>query len=170
MSTSFTANYRLVLQDNFQNLLDLSTVEDSLAQTIVKSLSDGEGQDKAQIHWHDERTLAESSNDDLDLAGGLETAFGVAQFTKIKALAVWLTTTTTGYKLAVGGAGSNPITSLFTGSNDAIIVGNGGVLFLLAPGDGYTVTGGSADVLRIANLSSGAVTYRVYIAGEGSIA
>jgi hypothetical protein len=170
MATELTsAGVKVTATSSFANALDLSTITDTLRLPVVHSFTDGTGAGKAEITWHDQRTLAAEGTDNLDLAGGVSHAFGTATFTKVKALVIQNTTTTTGLVLHVGGAASNPISTLTGATNDVIVVGAGGTLVLTAPTDGYVITGGSADVLKVYNPhAETAVTYDIVVIGEGT--
>jgi len=170
MATELTsANVKVTATSTFSNALDLSTITDTLRLPIVHAFTNGTGADKAEITWHDQRTLAKETADNLDLAGGLSHAFGTATFTKIKALIIQNTSTATGLVLHVGGAASNAVSTLTAATNDVVVVGAGGTLVLTAPTDGYVVTAGSADVLKVYNPhAETAVTYDIVVIGEGT--
>ncbi len=169
MGQTLTATWKAQVSHTYANALDLSTVTDSMGDTITKSITNGTGANKAQVLWHDQRTLATTTGEDLDLAGGaLTNAFGAVTFTKIKGILLEVETTTTGYRLQIGGdANSLP---LFGATTDYLEVQAGGVLMLVAPVDGYTVTADTGDILQVYNPSGGSVTYNITIIGEGSIA
>lgn len=170
MATGLTAaGIKVILTSAFANTLDLSTTTDTLRLPVTHTLTDGTGALKAEITWHDSRTLAGQATDNLDLAGGVSHAFGAATFTKIKALFIYNTTATTGLVLQVGGAASNALATLTGATNDVMVVGAGGMLLLTAPTDGYVVTAGTADVLKVYNPSATtAVTYDIVVIGEGA--
>lgn len=149
--------------------LDLSTVVDSARLEYSRALADGSGADLASIVWHDQRSLAASGNDDLDLAGGLSnTIFGtavVASFTKIKAILIVNMSTSSGNSLRVGGA-SNPFTPPFAGSSTAQVeIGADSALLLSSKKDGWNVTAGSGDILRVSNPSLVTIVYKIAILG-----
>lgn len=149
--------------------LDLSTVVDSARLEYSRALGDGGGADQASIVWHDQRTLAPGANDDLDLAGGLSnTIFGtavVASFTKIKAIFIVNTSTSAGDRLRVGG-GTNPFTPPFVGSGTAQVeIGADSALLLSSKKDGWNVTPGTGDILRVHNPGSGPINYRIVVLG-----
>lgn len=127
--------------------------------------SGGTTANKADIVWGDERTVSSASNDDLDLAGALADAFGdTVAAAEIVGLAIVAdpTNTTT---LTLGVAGTNPWVAPWAASGDGIKVQPGGVFVLMAPdanGIG-AVSGGSADVFRVANGSGAAAKYKIMI-------
>lgn len=175
MATTYAGEVKVQIKSKVVNALDLSTVSDILsdpALSIVQALADGTGSGKAQVHWHDRRSLEATGGADtdaLDLAGGVVNAFGTVTFTKIKAILIKMVTATTGLALEIG-AGSDPITSLWGASGDVAILGAGGIFLMTSPVDGFALTGGSADKLTITNPSAAAITYDIVVIGEGTIA
>ncbi len=170
---------RLEIKDSWQhtNALDNSTTEDASRIKHELALANGTGNNQVNQNWHDTRTVATGANDDLDLAGVLTNAFGATiTLTKIKKITIInngaviaaVNTPTAGEDLLLGGAAANPVTSLFDGSSTAVLpLKSGGALVITAPLDGYTVTPGSADVLRIANDGLGVndISYTIHIEG-----
>jgi len=174
MSNAFNSTVRAVVSNNFDNILDLATVRDTLAISWEQTLTNGDAANKAQVQWHDERTLNAGASESLDLAGALSCAFGVVTFTKIKGIAIRVTTATANYSIQVGGGsdgkGTNAVATLFGAADDVLKIQASGMLLLTAPVDGYAVTAGSGDILRVHNPSAGAVTYQIAIWGTGSVA
>lgn len=153
----------------WKEALDLSTVIDSARLEYSRALSDGAGADQASVVWHDQRSIAAGANDDLDLAGGLSnTLFGTAvtvSFTKIKAILIINTSIVDGDKLRVGG-GANPFTGPFAGSGSAQVeLGADSALLLSSKKDGWNVTAGSGDIVRVSNPGVTAITYRIVVLG-----
>lgn len=136
------------------------------------SLLDGVAANQADILFADERTVASASNDDLDLAGVLADAFGATiAGAELVALMIINKPKTPGAaanttNLTIG-VGTNPVTPGFMGGTNPTIgpLRPGGVLLLACPdaaGLGV-ITGGSADVLRIANSAGAAATYQIVV-------
>ncbi|GIH91938.1 hypothetical protein ACFFMN_33970 [Planobispora siamensis] len=134
------------------------------------SFSDGAGLNQANRIWSDERTLVASANEDLDLAGVLTDPFGATvTFARIKALIV-AASLANANNVVVGGGASNPFINWASGTTPAVIVRPGGLLALFAPdATGYVVTGGTGDLLRVANSGAGTpVTYQIVLIGAAS--
>jgi len=180
MSTSLTATLKVKLAWLFQNVLDLNTAEDSYAWNQSEALANGTSENMANDMFHDRRYLTTGSpTDDLDLAGGLTNSFGeTLTFTAIKQIVIYnlgvpdashaTWTPTAGEDLDIGGAASNPFTAPFDGgATSKVTVPSGGMLVMTAPLDGWTVTAGSADTLRVALDGGGAndVDYEIVIIG-----
>lgn len=120
----------------------------------------------ADLVWsRSARSVGASSNDDLDLAGVLTSVFG-ATITSARLVGVFIKNknTTSGDYLLVGAAASNPCyAGLFADATDKITIGPGGSWEWKSPTDPGTVTAGSADVLRVANPGSNAVTFDIVL-------
>lgn len=80
------------------------------------------------------------------------------------------TTTSSGINFGPKGAASNPLAGLFAATTEAIVIANGGCFVICNPTvAGYTVTGGSADTLRITNNDgSNQATVTVAFIGEAA--
>lgn len=143
--------------------LDFGTPEASLVKNYAISLASGTGAGQADRIWTDTRTLTASSTEDLDLAGTLADAFGVSTvFVKVKGLLVAAAAANTN-NVIVGGAASNGFIAWVGAATHTVTVRPGGVLALFAGAadlNGYGVTAGTADLLKIAN--SGGTTSVIY--------
>lgn len=170
MANTLTGTIQLKPDFSFLNSLDLTTVTDRLQPIITETYADGTGANKAQVTFHDRRTLATTTAEELDLAGSLKCAFGTVTFTKIKAMIIRVVTTTAGYRLEVGGAAANAFETFLVAAGDAIKIGAGGTLMLTSPVDGFAVTADTADLLKIYNPSGGEIIYDIILIGEGSVA
>ena len=175
MATSLSTTLKLALTWVHKNSLDLGDVKDSNSLSLEDALTDGNGLDEAEELWHDRRTLATSTVENLDLAGVLANAFGqTVAFTRVKAIAVRNRATAAGASLLVGGgddgAGNNAFASWLDAADNKVAVAPGGVLLLWNPSAAaYAVTAGTGDVLRVENTSgSDAVEYDVVIVGTKS--
>jgi hypothetical protein len=142
------------------------TADDPLLRDYTQLLANGTGANQASNHWHDQRTIAASGNDDLDISGVLTNVFGTSMvFTKIKALIVKAAGNTN--DVIVGGAASNQFATFLGAATHTIKVKPGGLLVLVAPdANGYAVTAGTGDILRITNGGAGtSVTYDIVLIG-----
>ena len=133
-------------------------------------LTTGVAAGQYDILWADERSLAASGTDDIDLAGVLASAFG-ATITMAEVVGLCIvnkpknSTVPNVGSLTVGG-GTNPFLGFLTGTTPTIRnIGPGGCLFLFSPdGTGLgAVTAATADILRIAASAAGSVTYQIAI-------
>ena len=136
------------------------------APTIEKILqfTDGTGANQADIVWMDERTLAASASEDLDLAGVLTDAFG-STVTAAEVVAILVTAAAGNTNSVVIGDATAPV-PLFAGTNPTFSVKPGGFFFVAAPAAAglLTVGAGTTDDLKLANSSSGtSVTYTIAV-------
>lgn len=165
---ALSATIKAGIQASQTNVLDLGTATFPLSVLESLSLTDGTGADQADRIFSDERTLAASASEDLDLSGSLTNAFGTVTFARIKAVLVIADSGNTN-NVNVSRPASNGV-PLFLAASDGIGVRPGGVLlWACTDATGVAVTAGTGDLLTIANSSSGsAVTYRIIIIGASA--
>ena len=137
-------------------------------EKVIK-LTSGTAANQADLVFLDERTLAASATEDLDLAGTLTDAFG-ATITMVEVVAVYVEALAANTNNVVVGDATAPV-PLFGGTNPTFAVKPGGFFFVAAPNASglFTVGAGTTDDLKITNSSSGTgVTYRVVILGRSA--
>ena len=145
-----------------------ATPSDTLSYRQQWKITDGVGALKAESIYRATRTLTASANEELDLSGVLTDAFGnTITFTKIKAIMVYAASANTNNVL-VGGAAVNAFVNWVGNATDKLTVKPNGMFFLMDPSaNGYGVTGGTGDLLRIENSGAGtSVTYDLVLIGE----
>lgn len=123
----------------------------------------------ADLLFSDERTLAASATEDLDLAGVLTDAFG-ATVTMAEVVGIIVLADAANTNDVVLGAALAAI-PLFGGTNGTHAVKPGGIFVAVAPNAAglLTVGAGATDVLKVANSSSGtAVTYKIMVFGRSA--
>tara|TARA_Y100000310_G_scaffold345430_1_gene464863 strand:- start:1236 stop:1745 length:510 start_codon:yes stop_codon:yes gene_type:complete len=161
----------LQIQAYLSKSLDLSLSPNApLDHKFEDTLADGTGADQADLLFTDTRTISASSNDDLDLAGGLTDPLGdTLTFVRIKAMFISAAAGNTNNVL-VGGAGANDFINWVGNSSDIIVVMPGGGFFLFAPdATAYAVTAGTGDILRVANSAGGStVDYDIVLIGSSA--
>lgn len=161
---TITAELRVKIAARQTATLDLGSRAASVSIDKALPFSHGTTASKADLMWSDERTLAASTAEDLDLAGTLSDAFGVT-ITAAELVAVYIEAASTNTNDVVVGAATQAV-PLFGGTNGTIAVKPGGMFMIAAPGAAgqATIGAGSTDDLQIANGGSGsAVTYKVFI-------
>jgi hypothetical protein len=159
----------VALTANQTSPLDLVSRSAPLSVGFRKALTNGTGANQANLVWSDQRTIAASGNDDLDLAGTLTDAFGATiTFARIKTLMIKAADTNVN-NVVVGGA-SSTFATWVTGTNPAVLVRPGGLLVLSASdATAYAVTATSADTLRITNGGAGtSVVYDIILIGSSA--
>ncbi|MDP3853622.1 hypothetical protein [Phenylobacterium sp.] len=146
---------------------DLVSVEASIAKKRIVQFLDGVGAGQANLMFADTRSIAASSNDDIDLAGALTDPLGEdASFARIKAILVVASANNTN-DVVIGGAATNTFVGPFGASTHKVALPPGGVMLIAAPtAAGWPVTAATGDLLRIANSGAGSsVSYDLVIVG-----
>jgi hypothetical protein len=137
----------------------------AIAGTRDLVLADGTGAAQADRVFSDTRTIAASSNDDLDLAGVLADAFGtVITFARIKGLYIAAAAANTNNVIV--GAGTNPWNTWLNTAGTVTLRPGEWVAGAVGDAVGHTVTAATGDILRIANSGAGTtVNYDIIIIG-----
>ncbi len=155
----------------FSETLSLSTVVDNATLEYDESLADGDGDDEVDLLWHGQRMLAAATSDNLDLTALATTLFGGAlalNFAQIKAILLINTSTVPGDVLQLGGA-TNAFAAPFANDADAVVeIGPNSPLLLANKKDGWPVTPGAADILRVHNPGTNSVVYQIAIVGNAT--
>lgn len=164
---------------SYTNAQDLSTPTDAKAVTYTdtnltgSSTSTG-GKDIGDRLWHDSRTLAATTSEEIDMydlavdggSAGEDTLGQAVTSAVVKYLKIRNKSTTVGDDLHVGGEASVECwNSVFNSDDDAlIVVGPGGSITLEAPAAaGYAVADSGNDLLKINNPGSNSVTYEIIV-------
>lgn len=135
-------------------------------------LDSGTGAGQADLVFSDTRSIAASSNDDLDLAGGLTDALGNSlTFARVKGLIVVASASNVN-NVIVGGDATNTFLTWVEAEGDSVILRPGAALALFAgaaDATGYAVTASTGDLLRIRNAAGGSsVSYSIVIVGASA--
>jgi len=168
MPTNLKASIKVAIVAAFSSSLDLSTPEDQLTYSKNTALANGTSAAQADLIFHDQRSLADSATEELDLSGSLFDAFGnLLAFATIKA--IFVVNTSSEQTLTIGGAAANAFAAIFGDATDTLKVPPGGALCLTAPGSGFPVTAASADLLKFANGAEGsALVYKIVLIGTST--
>jgi len=146
---------------------DLNSTRGALSHPLSDTLATGTAANQADKMWYDSHSLAATS-EDLDLAGSLTDVFGnTVTFVKVKAIIIHNKSTTATENLAVGGAAANQFINWVANASDIVNVGPDGILFLWSPIDGYAVTAGTGDLLKI-DAGSDTIAYDIIIIGTSA--
>lgn len=148
---------------------DLSVPQDVVEYLKALNFADGAGAGAANLMFHDQRTLAASGTENLDLAGVLSDKFGQAlTFARIKAVLVVAAAANTN-NVNVTQPASNGV-PLFLAAGDGVGVRPGGAFLWVAPdAAGAVVTAGTGDLITVTNSAAGTpVTYDVLILGAAT--
>lgn len=163
-------SYRVEVAGQLTSSLDFSTPSAPMTRTYQQLLTEGVGLNQVNRLWHDQRTLAASANEDLDLAGVLTDPFGgTITNARIKGIVIKAAATNTN-NVIVGGAATNAFINWVGAATHTLTVRPDGVFALFAPdAGGYAVTAGTGDLLRVANSGAGSsITYDIVLLGAAS--
>lgn len=149
------------------NALDLSTPSDAISRDYTKTFANGTGANQANMWWHDQRTLAASATENLDLAGVLTSVFGTTiTLTSLKGLFVFAAAANTN-NVQVTQPATNGVPWLMA-AGDGIALKPGAWVAWFDPGaNGVIVTAATGDLITFTNSAGGTgVTYDVFLLGE----
>jgi len=131
-------------------------------------LASGTGAGQADKVWGDQRTLAASATEDLDLTGTLVDVYGATiTMARVKAIIIEAIAGNTN-NVVVGAASSNPWSTLLGATGTLTIRPGTSITVVCGTADatGYTVTAATGDLLKVANSGSGTgVTYNIFFVG-----
>lgn len=163
VSTNIAATYRGT------NDLGGPVYELSRSLQAPIAFSSGTSTYQVDLMFADQRTLAASATENLDMAGSLADPLGATlTFVKIKAIKICAARANTN-NVVVGGAATNTFVGPFADASDKIAVAPGGCALLVAPGAGWTVTASTGDIVLVANSGAGtSVTYDIVILGTSA--
>jgi hypothetical protein len=149
---------------------DAPSIKDNNTLLITDNLTNGTGTaDVASKIYHDIRTLAHSSNEEFDLAGVLEDAFGdVLTFTIVRGLFIINKELSSAAPVLEVGGATNAFSSIFGSATDKVKVAGAGMIAFWNPTvAGYAVTASTADIIKVANThGADSCTYQIVIIGE----
>ena len=153
------------------NPADFTIAKAALSYAKSFGWTTGAAINQADRCFADQRTIAASSTDDLDLTGtALQDILGAnLALARVKLIGVYAAAANTN-NVVIGNAASNQ----FQGPVGAVthtlsIPPNGSVLLVAPTAAGWVVTAGTGDLLRIANSGAGtSVTYDIVILGSST--
>ena len=167
MAKTLATTMSLKIAATYENDAALNSTLGVLTHVISDALATGTAAEKADLFYAQRRTLAATS-EDLDLAGILLDDYRAAlTFVKIRGLLIHNLSTTTTENLAVGGAAATQFVNWVGNASDIVNVGPNGILFLWSPQDGYAVTAGTGDLLKI-DAGSDTIIYDIIVIGTSA--
>lgn len=162
---ALTTRIGIDLSSELTAALDLATGTVPLKLSHQYIWPDGTTADKADRIFHDQRTIAASTTEDLDLAGVLVDPFGATiTFADVRLILIRAALANTNNVIVGGDANA----LLFGGAAAHTVTVRPGGIFLLAARDAtaYAVTAGTGDILQVANSGAGtSVVYDVVVIG-----
>jgi len=170
MATTLSGTLSIQSSVRFDSGSDVSTLVDILSAPYSATYADGTGANQANRIFRDRRTLAASTSEELDLAGGITDPYGTAiTMARVKAIII-VSAAANGDVINVGGAAANAFASWVGDATDKIVLRPGACFALAATeATGYAVTAGTGDLLKIENADSGdSATYDIIIIGASA--
>lgn len=155
----------------FDNVLDQDNARLERNHSFTDSMTDGNAIDLAQVMFYDERSVAASGTDSINLESTLTDAFGnTLDFTKIKGVIIENRSVTVGDILEVTSPAVNGFVGMLKTAGDAIEVHPGGLFLWWDPSAAGAAVGTGADNLLNIVEAGGAntVTYRITLLGTDS--
>lgn len=147
---------------------NIGSSQASLNQQLGVALTSGTAAGQADTCWFDQRTLAASASETLDLNGTLKDALNdTINLVRVKILAVAASANNTN-NVVIGGGTTTFVGMLGATSNTMILRPGAAMVWFVGANDAtaYTLTGGSSDLVQVANSSSGSsVVYTICVVG-----
>lgn len=165
-----TTNIKVSVDALQTGSIDLATLSAPHSLSYTKLLTSGTAAGQGDVVWSDVRTIAASSNDDLDLAGTLVGAFGTTTtFVRVKSIMIVADAANTN-NVVIGNAAATQFVGPFGAATHTITLKPGAAFFICDPGaTAWAVSAGSTDLLRIANSGAGStVNYSIVIVGASA--
>lgn len=161
MATTLTsASVHVKLKWLYENVLDIANAKDLGAVSKTVSYTDGEGANALEAFWRDDRSVAITTEDPIDVAGtSIQDAFGNNITMKaIKLLYVENTGTST---ITLGGNSAE--VPYMAAVNDKIKILPGGFfLWVASDATGIAVTATTGDIISITG-GSAVSPYRIVV-------
>ncbi len=169
MSNKFKGTVGAFVRGRMTNDTPNAAAAAEISATFEKAITSGTGAGAADILFSDNRNLAASTSEDLDLAGGVSDALGVTTtFADVKAIMI-RAAAGNGDNIVVGAAAATPFVGPFADATDAIEIPPGGIVMLVHPGAGWAVGAGASDLLKVANADGAAAAdYEIIIVGASA--
>lgn len=137
---------------------------------LLLNLASGVAAGQADLMWAQQRQVAASGTDDLDLTALTDELGQAVNFTRVKGLIVYALPGNTN-NAVVGAAAANAWTSLLNATGTATLRPGGVLATFCGPADatGWVVTGAGQRVLRVTNSAGGSViNYQIAVIGASA--
>ena len=169
MARTLTGTIKAGMGLTYKGDIDLGSQTARLPFPAEIIIGSGTTSGKADLAFWDNRTLGASASEDLDLAAGLTDAFGQSlTFVEINGIHVKAGSANSG-NIVVGGATTNGFQGPFGAAAHTVALAAGESLMITKMvGDGWTVTAGTGDLLKIANSHASSATYDIALIGRSA--
>ena len=160
-----TAKFTLNMSLQQTKTLDLNTVRDTVSLNRGPSLTDGTGDNQADVMWHDKRTLADGATETLDIQDGtLTNAVGTAVTIDILKV-LYIKNKSSDANLEIGGAPTTDI-RLFKVTGDILTLPPGGEFLFSAPlASGVDTTTNSDLKMTHDGTGTSSLDYEIIVVG-----
>lgn len=163
---ALTAQLDLTMNLTYTAAKDLSTVTDTISLSRGKTFTNGTGANKANVLFHDQRTLADGANETIDLQDGTLTDTLGTALTMDILRAIYIKNNSTDASLLIGGAVATQL-GLFADTSDILTLPPGGEFFMTAPdATGIDTTTNSDLKLEHNGTGTSSLTYDIIVVGE----
>lgn len=169
MADTLTATFDPAFTAVFKRALSVSTIPDRLVAgspsfaALTKTLANGTGANKAnKRYWHN-RTVANGTNDDIDLTTLTDDFGSTINFSLLKWVLIRLSAPATGVRVVIGNAGTNSFVGWFGAAAHTEEVRD--QLWRVNQIDGWTVDN-THKILRINNPTGSPIAYDIALLGQ----
>ena len=149
--------------------VDLGSVTWAPPAQVLTTLADGTSNSQVDIIYADTRTIAASGSYSIDLSGTQDQDVFGRNLAFVKVRGIWIYALPANTNSVIVGNGTNPFVGPWSAGTVTHTIPPGGEFFATAPVGGWTVTAATADVLKLANSSSGTgVDLRIIVWGASA--
>lgn len=153
---------------NITGPADLGSQKASLAAASAMAIANGVLPGQCDLAFFDQRTLAGSTSEEIDLAGVIAGPFG-ATITFVEVCGLFVSAAAAnGGNIIVGNAAANQFVGPFGAAAHTLAIDAGERLLLTNLGVGWPVTAGTADKLKIDNSDGSSAVYDIAIIGRSA--
>lgn len=171
MSDVLATDIRCQVAWVFQDAQPLGTISDASKLEYARTLIDGTAADQADRLWHHQETLAGGANSDWDLSALPGTLFGSAitiEMVTVKLLFLVNLSATAGQELRLQGGGATPWAAFLGGTSPYLKVPADSSGLVVNRKDGWPVTSGTTDTLRVHNPGGSSIDYQIVVIGTSA--
>lgn len=148
---AFTGRVISTWRGDYTKSADVGSVAQEFDRSVSIDYANGVGANQGNVFFADTRTLAASATEDLDLSGVLADVFG-ATVTQARVKAIRISAAAANTNNVIVGAASGTQWASLLNAAGTITLHPGAYFEAATPtAAGWAVTGGSADLLKIAN-------------------
>lgn len=166
LTDSLTGSVRTSLTWSRVDTQEVGSVSNKKTQNAIYTITDGDGPGAADLVFADSRTIPANTVETFDLLNLTQQTLGVSvpfTFRQLRLIRIVNTSTVAGRKILVGVDPGRP-TAVY-----AAEVGPGSEWFAINQTDSWAVTADNSSI-RIANPTSQAATYELYLIGTSTAA